>query len=33
MDDYYKLLGVSEDASADDIKKAFHRLALKHHPV
>lgn len=30
--DYYKTLGVSRDASADEIKKAFRRLARKHHP-
>ena len=29
---YYKILGVNKDASADDIKKAFRKLALKHHP-
>lgn len=32
MEDYYRLLGVPEDASPDQIKKTFHRLALKHHP-
>lgn len=32
MKDYYKILGVSEDASADEIKKAFRKLAVKHHP-
>jgi len=30
--DYYKILGVARGASADDIKKAFRKLARKHHP-
>ena len=30
--DYYKILGVATDASADDIKKAYRRLAHKSHP-
>lgn len=32
MKDYYKTLGVSIDASQDEIKKAFRKLALKYHP-
>ncbi|KAG6336369.1 hypothetical protein ID866_2726 [Astraeus odoratus] len=30
--DYYELLGVEESATADEIKKAFRKLALVHHP-
>ena len=30
--DYYAILGVSKKASADEIKKAFRKLALKYHP-
>ena len=32
MEDYYKVLGVSENSSGDEIKKAFRKLSLKHHP-
>ena len=32
MKDYYKILGVSEDSSADEIKRAFRKLAVQHHP-
>ena len=32
MKDYYDVLGVSTDASPEDIKKAFRRLALRYNP-
>ncbi len=30
--DYYQMLGVRREASSDDIRKAYRRLARKHHP-
>ena len=32
LKDYYRILGVNKDASAQDIKKAFRQLALRYHP-
>ena len=32
MKDYYQILGVSSDADEDQIRKAYRRLALEHHP-
>lgn len=32
MIDYYKTLGISKDATQDDIKKAYRKLARKYHP-
>jgi molecular chaperone DnaJ len=32
MSDYYQRLGISRDATTEDVKKAYRQLALKYHP-
>src|SRR5262245_24858140 len=31
-EDHYTVLGLQRDASLDEIKKAYHQLAMRHHP-
>ena len=30
--DYYEILGINKNASADEIKKSYRKLAMQYHP-
>ena len=32
MEDFYQILGVNQNATQDEIKKAYRKLAVEHHP-
>jgi curved DNA-binding protein CbpA len=32
ISDYYKILGIKYGATPDEIKRAYHRIAKRHHP-
>ena len=32
MEDYYNVLGLTKNASAEEIKKTYRKLSMKHHP-
>ena len=32
MRDFYDILGVNRNANADELKKAYRKIALKYHP-